>query len=447
MQFCDRLFLAWHSQVALAAVMPSGVMVWTLLSFPFGIALYTNVFVAQYFGAGQEKRIASVIWHGLFLATLFLPVFLTSIIWPGWIFSMAGHDPAIASSEAEYFRYASIGSIAHVYGAVLTSFFIGLGRTRTVMVVDVCAASLNVVLDWALIFGVAVGSNVLVEPMGIRGAAIATSLALWIKAIVFLALVLSPANVKRFGFLDRFRLSLSTVGRMIGFGASSGLQFLIECLGIAAFTLMIAQLGQIPAAATTVAISVNMMVFVPIWGLSTAVSAMVGQQIGEGKPKLAARATWTSLVIGLVYTSAFGVMYLAIPDVFLIGHNAHAESFDEISRLARILLLFVAAYCIFDSIQIIFVGAIKGAGDTLFVVITSLICSALFVAIGYAGYEFLSSDHQKLFWWWGALTGWIVLLSIIFGVRFCKGKWKSMQVIEKELIATDSIDQAAESRD
>ena len=133
MQFCDRVFLAWYSPTSLAAVMPSGVMAWTIMSFPFGVALYTNVFVAQYHGANQNKRIGSVIWHGLILATMFLPLFITSIIWPHWIFVLAGHEGAIAAEEAIYFRYVSIGSIAHVYGGVLSSFFIGTGRTGTVL--------------------------------------------------------------------------------------------------------------------------------------------------------------------------------------------------------------------------------------------------------------------------------------------------------------------------
>ena len=129
--------------------MPAGVMAWTLLSFPFGVALYTNVFVAQYHGAKQPSKIGSVIWHGLVLATLFSPLFLTSVIWPAWPFLLSGHEGAIAEQEATYFRFVSIGSMAHIYGGVLTSFFIGLGRTKIVMFVDVfvcsvkCAAGLD----------------------------------------------------------------------------------------------------------------------------------------------------------------------------------------------------------------------------------------------------------------------------------------------------------------
>ena len=422
MQFCDRVFLAWYSPTSLAAVMPAGVMAWTLLSFPFGVALYTNVFVAQYFGAKQYHRIGSVIWHGLILSTLFLPVFLTSIIWPHWIFELAGHEGDIARDEAIYFRFVSIGSVAQVYGGVLTCFFIGLGRTRVVMCVDVFVASLNVVLDWLLIFGIAIGSTVWLEPMGIKGAAIATSFALWLKAALFLTLVMRKNDRVAYGLVERFRFHGALIARMIRFGSSSGLQFLIECMGIAVFTLMIAQLGEIPAAATAVAISVNMMVFVPIWGLSTAVSTMVGQQIGEGRPNLAERATWTSLQIGLAYTGFFALLYLLFPQVFLFGHNAGAENFDEISRIARLLLVFVAAYCIFDTVQIVFVGAIKGAGDTGFVVITSLICSAFFVLAGLLGYQLFDSGLAHLYWWWFSLTAWIVLLSFVFGYRFVQGK-------------------------
>ena len=127
-------------------------------------------------------------------------------------------------------------------------------------------------------------------------------------------------------------------------------------------------------------------------------------------------------------------MYVLFPGLFLMGHDAGAEDFGEIAQLTRVLLWFVAAYCIFDSVQIIFVGAIKGAGDTFFVVVVSVICSTLFVVGGILGHHSLESDTARLYWWWSMLTGWIVLLSIIYATRFLIGKWKSMQVIEPDLI-------------
>ena len=429
MQFCDRMFLGSYSQTSLAAVMPAGVMSWTLMSFPFGVALYTNVFVAQYYGAGKLKRVSNVLWHGLILAACFVPLFIFSAVAPQLIFQWASHGATMVAEESTYFRFMAIGSIGNIFGAVLTSFYIGQGKTWLVMIVDVSAAVLNIFLDWLLIFGFTLGTYS-ISPMGIKGAAIATAIAIWCKALVFIFLIFRKPSRKKYGLFEGFRFQPALLWRMLRFGSSNGFQFLIECLAIAAFSLMIGQLGEVPAAATTVAISVNMMVFVPIFGLSTAVSTLVGQQIGDKKPELAARATWTSLQIGLMYTGAFGLAYLLVPDLFLIGYEAGVENFEEVRALSKTLLMFVAAYCIFDSVQIVFVGAIKGAGDTLFVVLTTIVCAIIFVVVGYTSQFLYSGENAKLFGWWTALTYWIVLLSVIFGARFIQGRWKTMRVIE-----------------
>ena len=435
MQFCDRVFLAWHSSLSLAAVMPSGVMAWAIMSFPFGVALYTSVFVAQYHGAKKDQRIGPVIFHGLMMSLLFSPLFIASMLWPEAIFRWVGHAPDVVREEATYFRYVSIGSIAQVLGGVLTSFFIGLGRTRTVMAVDVSVALLNVVLDVLLIFGLSYQGETLLSPMGIQGAAIATSTALWVKALLFAFLIFGRGNRNQYNLNQFLGFRVDLLVRMIRFGSSNGLQFLIECLGFSVFTLMIARLGEVPAAATTVAISISSMVFVPVWGLSTAVSTIVGQQIGNGKPELAARATWTSLQIGLGYTGFFALLYLLIPDVFVLSHQSSAENSEQIGTLARWLLMFVAAYCLFDAAQIVFCGAIKGAGDTTYVVAITLVCSLMFVAIGLVGYRMQLTDVELLYWWWCCLTGWIGMLVFAFGIRFLSGRWKSMTVIERDLVS------------
>ena len=348
MQFCDRMFLSWESPDSLAAVMPAGVMVWTLLAFPFGLALYTNVFVAQYFGAKNDQRIGQVLWHGLILASLFFPIFIFSAVAPELVFRWAGHDPVMVGREAIYFRYMAFGSMGNVIASVLSAFFIGQGRTTITMLVDVWAAAFNIVLDILLIFGFAIGTLFALEPMGIQGAAIATSIALSAKALVLLVLILQKKNIVRFGLLNRFKFQPELIWRMFRFGSSNGIQFLVECIGIAAFALMIGRLGSVQSAATTVAISINMLVFVPIFGLSTAISTIVGQQIGRGKPALAERATWTSMVIAVSYTCFFGLSYVLFPTVYMLGFSTGADQFEATANLVRWLLVFVAAYCIFD---------------------------------------------------------------------------------------------------
>ena len=429
MQFCDRTFLAGDSDVGLAAVLPSGVIAWLLLSFPFGVALYTNVFVAQYFGANEYRQVGVAVWHALVLAGLSLPIFIAGMVFAELPFVWSGHPESLITLEGEYLRYMSIGSFGMVVGGVLASYFTGLGRTWTVMVVDTLSALLNIGLDWLLIFGIAWGW-LEIPAMGIKGAAIATSLAIWIKCGAYLLLMLGAADSRQFSLFRDFRIQLGLLWRMLRFGSSNGLQFLIECLGITAFSLMVGRLGETEAAATTVAFSINMLVLVPVFGLSTAVSTLVGQQIGRKRPELASRATWTALQIGLMYTSFFGASYLLVPDWYLLGHHAISDNFEQVSELTRLLLVFVAVYCLFDTFQIVMVAAIKGAGDVLFVIIGTLVCAMIFVAAGWTLDRFVEDSRLGLMAWWAALTGWIMLMGVAFGGRFLQGKWKTKSVIE-----------------
>lgn len=433
MQFCDRVFLTWHSMTSVAAVLPAGVMSWTLLAFPFGVAMYTNVFVAQYFGAGRPDRIGQVIWHGILLGLLVSPLFLAIAIWPEVTFVIAGHEDSLVQDESAYLRWMAPGSIAQILGAVLSGLFIGLGRTRTVMFADITAASLNIFFDWLLIFGFSIGGLLSVGPMGIKGAAIATSLALWCKLAILVVFVYRSGLCKSCRIFEDFQIKGELLWRMVRFGSGNGWQMLIECLAMMVFSLMVGQLGTVLSAANTLALSVNMLVFVPVWGLSTVVSTIVGQKIGEGRPDLAERATWTAMAIGLAYTLLFAVLYLSLPDVFLSGYRME-EGAEEVREYAKTLLIFVALFCLFDTIQIVFAGAIKGAGDTAYVILASIVCSAAFIAIGVCGRQMFDTGGAQLYWWWWAITAWILFLGVAYGGRFLKGSWKEKSVIEANLI-------------
>ena len=109
----------------------------------------------------------------------------------------------------------------------------------------------------------------------------------------------------------------SLMRRLLRFGIPNGLQFLIEGGAITVFVLIVARISDLAAAATALAFSINMFAFVPVIGLSFAITALVGQQIGNGKPELAARATWTGLWLGLAYTMVFALIYVITPNFFL----------------------------------------------------------------------------------------------------------------------------------
>ncbi len=143
-------------------------------------------------------------------------------------------------------------------------------------------------------------------------------------------------------------------------------------------------LGDVEGAATSLAFNVNAVAFVPVIGLGIGVSTLVGQYLGDNKDELAARATWTGLQFALGFSVPFAAAYWLVPDWFIYFHEqgASATEFAEVRELTIVLLRFVAVYCLFDATQLTFVSALKGAGDTRFVLFVAVLLTSLSIVLG-----------------------------------------------------------------
>ena len=424
--FVDRMYLMWHSSAELpemAASLPAGMAHWTMICLPGGIASFVNTFVAQYHGAGKPERIGLAVAQGVRLGWICTPLFLLAIPLAPLFFSGSANAP-LAKLETDYFQCLAFGAGAVVIGNALSSYYTGRGMTRVVMMVQIGGTLVNVVGDYLLIFG-----ELGFPELGIKGAAIATAAANWFNVLAFMVLMRLSPDRERHGLASGNRFDAALFWRLLRFGAPGGLPMLVEAGSFTLLTYFITTIGDAQGAATGLAFNVNAIAFIPVFGVSIAVSTLVGQKLGENRPDLAARATWTSLVISLFYTSLFGLAYLAVPDFFLLAHGAFAKEaeFNHIRDLAVTLLRFVAAYCIFDAMQLIFLGALRGAGDTFFILIATTTISVVFVTIGRLGQVY---GDWGLFGWWWVLTAWICTLAAVYLTRFLQGHWKGMRVIE-----------------
>lgn len=431
MHFIDRMFLIWHSQQELAAALPAAMVSFVVVCFFLGVATYVNTFVAQYFGAKRDDRIGLAVWQGVWIGLISIPLLLATIPLAPWFFEQIGHGASVQPLEAIYYQGLCYGQGGMVVGAALAGFFIGRGDMRTIMLVNLFAAGLNIVLDYPLIFG-AWGF----EERGIQGAAWATSIAQWGKVIVLFLLMMRLPYRQRFGTVSGIRLDPTLMRRLLRFGAPSGVQFLVECSGITALIMVLGRLGELELTASNLAFNVEALAFMPMLGVGIAVSTLVGQRLGEERPDLAERATWTAFQIGIAYVLCVASFYVFAPRLLLLAHAAHADpgQFERIAELTVVLLRFVAVFCLFDATNIVFVNAIKGAGDTRFVMITTASLASAAVLATWFGTEYLA---MGIYGTWTIITVWIFLLGVIFFARFRQGKWRSMRVIEPTLIIND----------
>lgn len=427
LSFIDRIFLFHWSEEALAAVFPASLLWWTSISIAIGTCMYVQTFVAQYAGAQHKERIGPIVWQGIWIALLISPLMLLLIPLAPRIFALAGHAPEITAEEVTYFSYLTIGTPALLISYALSSFFSGRGQTWIVMLVDAGAAVVNISLDYWWIFG-----GLGLPAYGVAGAALATVVAFYAKLLVYGWLFLRKVNRREFRTSD-WRLRLPQMKRLLGYGGPGGVQYLLEAGGFTAFVFLVGRLGQTELAATNLAFNISSFAFMPVFGFGAAVSILVGNRLGSNEVSLAERAVWNSLFITLFYMIVISLGYVLIPDLFLLGIRTEdpESSRLEARQLAVVLLRYVAAYNVFDALNIIFVSAIKGAGDTRFVMAASLIMGGLLAVVTWFGIQSFGFGLHACWTW---VTIWVCMLGVIYWARFAQGSWRTKRVIEPELL-------------
>ncbi|MBN1787456.1 MAG: MATE family efflux transporter [Sedimentisphaerales bacterium] len=433
--FIDRVFLMWYDRDAMSAAMLGGILNFVAFSFFMGTANYVNTFVSQYDGAGRAERIGPAVWQSLYFSAAagLIMVFVSLFGEP--LMDIVGHDAAVRVYEVKYFRILAAWAMPGLFTVSLSCFYTGRGRTMVVMWVNIVRTCVNITMDYILIFG-----KLGMPEMGISGAAIATISSGMVSTMIYVFLFLAEKNRSRYE-TSSCRFDRDLFKRLMRFGLPNGTQFMLEMLGFALFIVLIGRIDSTALAATSMACNINLLSFLPMIGFGIATSTLVGRALGKNDPALAQKSTFSASIMTFGYMSVVAVCYFFVPDVFMLPYKfgADAAQFEVLKPLVSKLLIFVAFYCLFDTGNIIFSAAIKGAGDTRFVMITSVVLNWTMVVVPtYLAVRFLDG-RARLYGAWTAFTLYVCALSVIFFLRFLGGKWKSMRVIEKAPVLPDMI--------
>jgi MATE family multidrug resistance protein len=294
---------------------------------------------------------------------------------------------------------------------------------------NLAATGVNIFLNALLIFG-----RWGFPELGIVGAAISTCIAGAVAFAVLATLILRRSFEQMYAVRSGWAPEGELLGRLLRFGVPSGVQFFIDIFGFTIFILLIGRIGTAELAATNIAFNINSLAFMPMIGLGTAISILVGQYIGEGRVRLAERSVYSGAILCFAYMGLLSLAYLLAPGFFVRffaprGNpvRGNPAGFEAIRAIAVVLLRFVAVYSLFDTMNIVFASAIKGAGDTRFVMLMILVLSVGVLIV--PTYVALVRLNVGIYTAWIFVSAYIILLGCGFLVRFLRGKWKGMSVI------------------
>lgn len=421
----DRVFLGNYSTEALGAAMAVMGVFWTPMALLQQTAAYLMTFVAQYFGAKRLEMIGPAFWQSIYISVIGGVLMFILMPMAGPFFSFVGHEESMRVLEIDYFKSLCYSAMPAALVAAASGFFTGLGNTTVIIWINCVGFLANVIFDYLLIFG-----NFGFPEMGIAGAGYATAIANWCSAFYGLYLVYKKSNQSEFHLKDGWRFHSDIMRRFLKYGLPSGMQWALEGLAFTVFLIIVGRMsnGTAALASSGIVVTLMMLAVLPAMGVAQATSVLVGQYLGDKKPMEAERVTWSGLQVAVMYIISVGCSFLLLPQFYLSWfHNAeNAVMWEQVSTIVPYLLMFVALFTAFDSMNLVFSFALKGAGDTRYVTLVALTLPWPLMVLP----TWLMKDWGgAIYWAWGAASLFIISQALVFLARFKGGKWKSMSVI------------------
>lgn len=429
LNFSDRLFLSWYGEAEFRASLPAGILFFALVCGFMALAGFTNTFVAQMWGAGDKAGCARATAQGMIFSVVSFPLIMALTPVGLWLLRLSGHGPEVLALEEEYLKILMWCGGGMALSSALSSFFSGRGKTFVIMTCNIVANGLNIVLDYALVFG-----KWGFPELGIAGAGWATVIGSWISPLIFAAIYFSRPVRREFQTLETLRYDGRLFRRMIRFGLPSGIHWFLDVAAFTVFVLLVGRLGAIAHVASNIALSINLIAFMPMIGMGMGASILVGQYLGREQSGYAERVGWLALRIGISYIVLIGLTFLLFPGFYIHVFEAHASgevSYDELYRTVRILLIMLAVWGMADATALILSGALKGAGDTHFVLYFQSAVAWGFLVPGQVLIVLVLKLNLYASWAWTLL--YIVLLGIGFMLRFRSGHWKRIDLLDRRV--------------
>jgi MATE family multidrug resistance protein len=423
MLFVDRLFLSRVSQLHLSAAMGGGLTFFTVSSVFVGIAGYVNAIVAQYYGARRKDQCASATVHSFYFALLAVPVLLAiSFAMPAF-FTFMKHDPGQIPLESVYSQWLLRAGVMLLLRNALGGFFLGIGRTRVVMVSNVAAMVINIPLNYVLIFG-----KLGFPELGMVGAAIGTIGGSLAALLILLGVYLSRSVDKEYGTRKAWGYVPSMLSRLMKYGTPAGVEMALNLLAFNLFVQLMHSYGADVAAATTITFNWDIVAFIPMLGLGIATTAVVGQFIGAKDPEGARRVTLLSLGVAYIYSGTMMlVFFTAAPSLVHVFASGFGDT-GQVTGLASTMLRLAGLYTLADSTQLVFAGALRGAGDTNWVMRASVILHWVFAVIAVVLIRVVAA-HPVLVWIFFIVF--VLSMGVTMYLRFRGGVWQSKSVISE----------------
>jgi len=395
----DTVMVGRLSPEAIGAVGVSSNLFMGLVVFAMGLMLGLDTLVSQAFGAGRLEECHRWLLHGMVMSGVIsipttLVIFAITRQLGGW-----GVDPAVLALTQPYLDVLAWSVLPLLLYAAFRRYLQGMGVVRPIMIALIASNISNLFLNWVLVYG-----NLGAPAMGVRGSAWSTVVARVVMMGYLGLVIIRRERNRRPGLLETsWRIERAWLQRLIALGFPAAGQLTLEVGVFAAATVLAGRLAPVDLASHQIALNISSVTFMVPLGVSAAGAVRVGHAIGRRDVHGAETSGWTALIIGVSFMAVAALVLIGAPRP-LIGAFS---SDDGVLRVSTTLLQVAAVFQLFDGLQCVATGVLRGLGDTRTAMLWNLVAHwFLGLPFGYVLCFVANLGVAGL--WWGLSTGLII---------------------------------------
>jgi len=416
MIFTDRYFMSQIDSIHMAAALGGGVAAFFSFCFFTGLLSYANALTAQYLGAGELGKCSKVVTQGIVITVICSPALVLITYLVSDIFENVGHDSAQVELEKTYYTILMLGVIVTLTKTCLSSYFAGIGRTRVVMICDVCGLIFNVPLCYVMVFG-----KLGLPELGIVGAGISTIIASFFACLLFFLFYFEREHRVKFFVMNSFHIDWGVLRRFWRLGFPSGLELFLNVAAFNLFLLMFQGYGVVEGASAAIVFNWDLLSFVPMIGLNIGVISLIGRFVGANDMARTDEVMSAAFFLGIFYSAILAILYISFRFPLVEVFSPPEGDFSEIRSLSAFMMIGLSSYVMADAIIIISGGVLRGAGDTRWLMYTS---------VGLHWAMLIAQYYVILVWQFGPQVSWLTFCAMIFAIaivyvwRLQSGVWR-----------------------
>jgi MATE family multidrug resistance protein len=352
----DNIMVGRLGPAAIGAVALGNAVYYTPALFGIGLLLGLDTLVAQAYGRRDHDECHRWLAQGVYLACIVTPPLMILTAALSYGFTRFGVIPEVASLSGPYLRLLNWGTLPLLLYGGTRRYLQGVGQVRVITLTYVLANLMNWFGDWVLIYG-----KLGFPALGVNGSAISTCIARVSMAAALLGFAWRYERKRGHPLFAHWAgLQVDRLRRLVRLGAPAAGQILLEVGAWNLSTFAAGYLTPVALATHTIALNYASISYMVPLGVSAAAAVSVGHAIGAGDPARARRAGWMALALGTGFMVCAGVVFLIAPRHLIVLYTNDAR----VLALGPSLLWIAAAFQIFDGIQTVSTGALRGLGET-----------------------------------------------------------------------------------